>query len=188
MKKRCGWVPLDNELYVKYHDEEWGVPLYDDQKLFEFLILEGFQAGLSWLTVLRKRENFRNAFDQFDAQKIAAYDERKIADLLQDAGIIRNRSKIRAAVSNAQAFLKICEKEGTFSDYIWQFVEGKPVRNRFKSWQELPAHTALSDRMSKELKQWQFKYRGTTICYAFMQAVGMVNDHETGCFRYEEIK
>ena len=187
MKQRCGWVPLDNELYVRYHDEEWGVPLYDDRKLFEFLILEGFQAGLSWLTVLRKRENFRIAFDQFDARKIAGYGETKISALLQDTGIIRNRAKIMAAVTNAQAFLEIQKEEGSFSKYIWQFVDNRPLLNRFPSWKDLPASTPLSDKMSLELKKWGFKFRGTTICYAFMQAVGMVNDHETGCFRYKQL-
>ena len=187
MEKRCGWVPMDKPLYVAYHDEEWGVPLLDDRKLFEFLILEGFQAGLSWYIVLAKRENFRQAFDFFDPRKIAAYDENKIQSLLQDKGIIRNQLKIRAAVNNAKAFLAVQERHGSFCDYIWQFVDGKPVVNQYSSWNELPASTPLSDRMSEELSKWGFKFRGTTICYAFMQATGMVNDHEVSCFRHAQL-
>lgn len=186
-EQRCGWVPLDKPIYVAYHDEEWGVPLRDDRKLFEFLILEGFQAGLSWYIVLSKRENFRRAFDDFDPQKIAAYNEKKIQSLIQDKGIIRNQLKIRAAVTNARAFLEIQEKHGSFSDYIWQFVDGKPVVNHYTSWKDLPASTPLSDKMSKELSKLGFKFRGTTICYAFMQATGMVNDHEVACFRHDQI-
>ena len=187
MIHRCGWVPEDKEIYVKYHDEEWGVPLHDDQKLFEFLILEGFQAGLSWLTILNKRENFRKAFDNFDAQKIARYNQDKISELMNNAGIIRNKLKINAAVTNAKAYLDIVEKHGSFDSYIWQFTDGKPIINKFKSWKDIPASTELSDNMSKELNKWGFKFRGTTICYAFMQAVGMVNDHEVDCFRYEGV-
>ena len=187
-KKRCDWVPLDKPLYVKYHDEEWGVPLHDDRLLFEFLVLEGMQAGLSWYTVLNKRENFRNAFDNFDPQKVALYNEKKIETLLQDSGIIRNRLKIQAAVTNARAFLEIQAKYPSFDSFIWDFVDGKPIVNTFKSLKELPAKTPLSDTISKELKNKGFKFVGSTIVYAHMQATGMVNDHTTDCFRYEELK
>jgi len=187
MKKRCFWVPLDDPLYVAYHDREWGAPLYDDQKLFEFLLLEGFQAGLSWKTVLHKRENFRSAFAGFDPWKIARFDRQKIETLLQNTGIIRNRLKITAAVSNARAFIKIIERKGRFSDFIWQFTNGKPLVNYWRSEQEIPACTPLSDTMSKELKQWGFKFVGSTICYAHMQATGMVNDHTVDCFRHDEL-
>lgn len=186
-KIRCRWVPVDNPLYVKYHDEEWGVPVHDDRLLFEFLILEGMQAGLSWLTILRKRENFRNAFDGFDVVKVSQYDEQKIASLMQDAGIIRNRQKINAAVSNALAFLEIQSKYGSFDSYIWDFVDGKPIINRWKTLEELPASTPLSDNVSKDLKQKGFKFVGSTIIYAHMQATGMINDHTIDCFRYNEI-
>ena len=179
MKKRCGWVPMDKPLYVAYHDKEWGVPLRDDRKLFEFLILEGFQAGLSWYIVLSKRENFRRAFDYFDPGKIQS--------LLQDKSIIRNQLKVRAAVTNARSFLDIQETHGSFSDYIWRFVDGNPVINQYTAWKDLPASTPLSDKMSKELSKWGFKFRGTTICYAFMQAIGMVNDHEASCFRHAQL-
>jgi DNA-3-methyladenine glycosylase I len=186
-KKRCEWVPLDNPLYVKYHDEEWGVPIHDDRLLLEFLILEGMQAGLSWLTILRKRENFRAAFDYFDPRKIALYNEKKIGELMQNSGIIRNRLKITAAVQNAKAFLDVQAEFGSFDTYIWQFMEGKPIINQWKTLKEIPAKTPLSDTTSKELKKRGFKFVGSTIIYAHMQATGMVNDHTVDCFRYQEV-
>jgi DNA-3-methyladenine glycosylase I len=186
MKKKCGWC-LGDPLYEAYHDKEWGVPVKDDQTLFEFLTLETFQAGLSWITVLRKRENFRKAFDQFNYRKIAQYDESKIATLLQDAGIIRNRLKVRATVSNAQAFIKVQDEFGSFSDYIWGFVAGKPIQNQLEDYRKGPATTPLSDAISKDLKKRGFKFVGSTVVYAHMQATGMVNDHEISCFRYEEV-
>lgn len=186
MKKRCEWVGSD-PLYIAYHDTEWGVPLHDDRKLFEFLILEGMQAGLSWLTILKKRENFRRAFDDFDPEKIARYDHRKVQALLSDAGIIRNRLKIQAAIQNARAFLEVQEKFGSFDAYMWQFVDGKPRVNAWRTLAEIPTRTPESDAMSKELKKRGFKFVGSTICYAHMQAVGMVNDHTVDCFRYREI-
>ena len=185
-KHRCGWC-LGDDLYETYHDEEWGVPIYDDAKLFEFLILETFQAGLSWITVLRKRENFRKAFDNFDYTKVANYDQTKIDSLLQDSGIIRNKLKILATITNAQAFMKIQEEFGSFSSYIWAFVDGKPIKNNFKSINQLPANTPLSDAISKDLKKHGFKFVGSTVIYAHMQATGMVNDHEINCFRYHEV-
>ncbi len=185
--KRCGWVPKDKAVYLKYHDEEWGVPIHDDRKLFEFLVLESFQAGLSWLTVLNKRESFRKAFDNFDAEKVAYYDDDKVERLMSDKGIIRNRLKISAAVNNARIFLQLQEEFGSFDNYIWQFVEGKPIVNAYKNWKDIPTKTEISDIMSKDMGQRGFKFRGSTICYAFMQAVGMFNDHETSCFRYREI-
>ncbi len=185
-KQRCSWCG-DDPLYVAYHDEEWGVPVYDDDTLFEFLILETFQAGLSWITILRKRENFRKAFDQFDYKKIAKYGEKKYEELLQDAGIIRNKLKIKATISNAQNFMKIQEEFGTFSKYIWSFTDGKPIKNKFKSMKEVPATTELSDQLSKDLKKRGFKFVGSTVIYAHMQATGMVNDHTTDCFRYNEV-
>jgi len=187
LKKRCAWVPQDNELYIKYHDTEWGVPVHDDQLLFEFLILEGFQAGLSWITILKKRENFREAFDNFDPYKVSCYDEKKINKLMNNAGIIRNQLKIKAAVNNANAFLRIADEFGSFDSYIWQFVDGQPVINQWKTIDGVPASTDLSDKMSKDLKNRGFKFVGSTICYAHMQATGMVNDHTTDCFRYEEV-
>ena len=187
-KKRCEWVPVDNPPYVKYHDEEWGVPIHDDQLLFEFLILEGMQAGLSWLTILRKRENFRTAFDHFDPRKIARYNEKKIQELMQNSGIIRNRRKIEAAVQNAKAFLEVQAEFGSFDTFIWQFVEGKPMINHWKTLKEIPAKTPLSDTISKELKKRGFKFVGSTIIYAHMQATGMVNDHTVDCFRYQEVQ
>ena len=187
MKKRCAWVKND-PLYVEYHDTEWGVPLYDDRKLFEFLILEGAQAGLSWITVLKKRENYRKVFDLFDPKKVARYDKRKIRRLLNDAGIIRNRLKIESAVSNARLFLEVQKEFGSFSAYNWSFVGGKPKMNRWKSFKELPAKTAESDAFSKDIRKRGFKFVGPTIMYAHMQAVGMVNDHTTDCFRYRELK
>ena len=186
MKNRCQWVSND-PLYIKYHDEEWGVPVYDDRKLFEFLILETFQAGLSWITVLRKRENFKKAFADFDYQKVADFSEGKIQELLQDTGIIRNQLKIRAAVTNAQAFIKIREEFGDFSSYIWKFTEGKSVINKWNHIKEVPAFTPLSDVISKDLKKRGFKFVGTTVVYAHMQATGMVNDHTTDCFRYNHV-
>ena len=183
---RCEWSGND-PLYMEYHDKEWGVPVYDDTKLFEFLVLETFQAGLSWITVLRKRENFRTAFDNFDYHKIASYDDSKFESLLMDAGIIRNRLKIKATISNAQAFIKIQEEFGSFNKYIWGFVDGKPIQNSFKVLTDIPATTPLSDRISKDLKERGFKFVGSTVVYAHMQATGMVNDHLTTCFRYKEI-
>jgi len=185
-KNRCNWVGK-NLIYIEYHDTEWGVPLYDEDKLFEFLILETFQAGLSWITVLRKRENFRKAFDDFDYKKIAKYDDVKFNTLIQDAGIIRNKLKIKATITNAQAFIKIQEKFGSFSKYIWQFVDDKPINNSWKSNEECPATTPLSDKISTDLKKRGFKFVGSTVIYAHMQATGMVNDHTTDCYRYNEI-
>lgn len=184
--KRCPW-PGDSQIMVKYHDQEWGVPETDDRKLFEFLILEGAQAGLSWNTVLNKRENYRKAFDQFDPEKVARYKSKKIKTLLANAGIIRNRLKIAASVNNAQRFLEVREEFGSFAKYMWQFVDGKPVINKFRHISELPATTKVSDAMSKDLKQRGFKFVGPTICYAHMQAVGMVNDHLVDCYRYRQI-
>ena len=183
--QRCQWAT--GELSIAYHDQEWGVPLHDDRKLFELLILEGAQAGLSWNTILQKRENYRKAFDRFDPAKIARYDERKTARLLQDSGIVRNRLKIAAAVQNARAFLEVQAEFETFDSYIWQFVEGHPRKNRWKKPGEIPARTPQSDAMSKDLQRRGFKFVGSTICYAFMQATGMVNDHVQGCFRWSEI-
>jgi DNA-3-methyladenine glycosylase I len=186
MKSRCKWAGPE-QIYLDYHDYEWGVPVYDDRTLFEFLILEGAQAGLSWITILKKRENYRRAFDNFDPSKIANYDEKKIEELLQDPGIIRNRRKIEGAIDNARAFLKVQEEFGSFSQYIWGFVGGKPRVNHWTSHGEIPAQTSESQAMSRDLRKRGFKFVGPTICYAFMQAVGMVNDHTVDCFRYEEI-
>lgn len=185
--KKCGWC-VGDPLYEAYHDQEWGVPVYDDPTLFEFLILETFQAGLSWITILRKRENFREAFDNFDHEKIAGYSEEKIQELLQNPGIIRNKLKVRAAVSNAQAFIKIREEFGSFSDYIWQFVHGKPLQNTVIEYKLAPATTEEGNKLSKDLKKRGFKFVGPTVVYAHMQATGMVNDHEIDCFRYEEVR
>ncbi len=187
LKTRCRWAEND-ELLKKYHDEEWGVPLHDDTKLFEFLILEGAQAGLSWLTVLRKRENYRRAFDGFDAEKIALYKDDRVGRLMQNEGIIRNRLKIEAAILNARTFLKIREEWGSFDAYIWQFTEGKPKQNCWRTPEEVPTKTAESDAMSKDLVKRGFKFVGSTICYAFMQAVGMVNDHTIDCFRCSALR
>lgn len=181
---RCSWCGTD-PLYVKYHDEEWGVPQHDDQMLFEMLNLEGAQAGLSWITVLKKRNHYKEVFDNFDPNKIIYYSEDKINALMHDAGIIRNRLKINAVITNAKAFLDIQAKHGSFSTYIWSFVNGQPIDNKFKSMQEIPAKTELSDRMSAQLKKDGFKFIGSTICYAYMQAVGMVNDHVIDCWRYK---
>ncbi len=185
MKQRCEWCGND-PLYVEYHDKEWGVPVHDERQLFEMLILEGAQAGLNWLTILRKRENYRKAFDHFNAKKIAQYDKAKVAKLLADAGIVRNRLKIAATIQNARAFLEVQKEFGSFDRYIWQFVGGKPKINRWKNLKELPPKTAESDAMSKDLKKRGFSFVGSTICYAFMQAVGMVNDHVAACFRYRK--
>jgi DNA-3-methyladenine glycosylase I len=189
MKKpvsRCPW-PVD-DLYIAYHDLEWGVPAHEDRKLFEFLVLEGAQAGLSWHLILKKRENYRAAFDQFDPQKVARYTAAKIARLLGNPGIVRNRLKIAAAVQNARSFLSVQEEFGSFDRYIWRFTEGRPIVNHWRSMKEVPARTAESDAMSRDLKQRGFKFAGSTICYAHMQATGMVNDHLTGCFRHEELR
>jgi DNA-3-methyladenine glycosylase I len=184
---RCPWSGTD-EIYVKYHDEEWGVPVHDDKLLFEFLILEGFQAGLSWKTILYKRENFRKAFDNFNAEKIARYNKRKIESLLKNACIIRNKLKVNAAVTNAKAFLNILDKYGSFDKYLWQFTGGKVIKNKWKSMKEIPAKTKESDLMSKTLLKDGFKFVGSTICYAHMQATGTVNDHLVSCHRYKQVK
>ena len=186
-KQRCHWV-TDDAIYLEYHDQEWGVPVYDDQLLFEFIILEGAQAGLNWLTILKRRENYRAAFDNFDAEKIARYTEAKIKKLMANEGIIRNQLKIRSAISNAQAYLKIKEQFDSFADYMWQFVDGKPIINEWKSLKQVPATTKISDQLSKDLKKRGFKFVGSTICYAHMQAVGMVNDHLVACFRHHEVQ
>ena len=183
---RCGWTGLD-PLMIAYHDEEWGVPDYDDQRLFEKLLLDGAQAGLSWITILRKRDHYREAFDNFDPQKIARYDDNRIQVLLNNPGIVRNRLKVNAFINNARVFLDLKAELGSFSDYLWDFVDGIPLTNHFKSVSELPAQTPESAAMSKALKQRGFKFVGPTICYAFMQAVGMVNDHVTSCFRFHEL-
>ena len=185
-KNRCGWC-AGNDLYEAYHDEEWGVPVYDDKTLFEFLILETFQAGLSWITILKKRDNFRKAFDNFDYKKIAKYNATKVEALLQDAGIVRNKLKINATISNAKAFMKIQDEFGSFSKYIWDFVDGKPIKNKVDYYKNSPANTPLSDDISKDLKKRGFKFVGSTVIYAHMQATGMVNDHEVSCFRYDEV-
>jgi len=181
-KVRCGWC-LKEPIYIQYHDEEWGVPLHDDQKLFEFLVLESFQAGLSWLTVLKKRDNFRKAFAGFDAKKISKFNEKKVDALMQDAGIIRNRLKIEAAINNAKCYLAIQKEFGSFDNYLWSFVGGKPLVNKRKTMRDIPATTEISDAMSKDMGKRGFKFRGSTICYAFMQAVGMVDDHVDDCWR-----
>jgi DNA-3-methyladenine glycosylase I len=183
---RCEWAG-ENAIMQAYHDLEWGVPTHDDQKLFEFLILEGAQAGLSWLTVLNKREGYQKAFDNFDAEKIAGYNEKKINELINNPEIIRNRLKIRSAVTNAIAFLDVQKEFKSFDAYIWQFVDHNPIKNTWKNLAEMPANTPESDAMSKDLKQRGFKFVGSTICYAFMQATGMVNDHTVGCFRYNQV-
>ena len=185
-KHRCGWC-LGDPLYEAYHDEEWGVPTKDDASLFEFLVLETFQAGLSWITILRKRENFRAAFDHFDYTKIAAYEQEKIDALLQDKGIIRNKLKINASVSNAKAFIEIQKEFGSFSNFYWAYVDGIPIKNQLQNHKDAPANTPLSDRISKDLKKRGFKFVGSTVVYAFMQATGMINDHEINCYRYHEV-
>jgi DNA-3-methyladenine glycosylase I len=183
--QRCHWAK--GEMYIAYHDVEWGVPLHDDRKLFELLILEGAQAGLSWSTILNKRENYRKAFDRFDPKKVARYDARKVAQLLENPGIVRNRLKVAAAVQNAKAFLEVQDEFDGFDPYIWRFVDGHPKQNRWKTPGEVPAKTAQSDAMSKDLAKRGFKFVGSTICYAYMQATGMVNDHLHGCFRWREL-
>jgi len=185
-KTRCSWCGTD-PLYMEYHDSEWGVPVYDDGKLFEFLILETFQAGLSWITILRKRENFRKAFDNFNYKKIATYSENKFDELIQDAGIIRNKLKIKATISNAVSFMEIQKEFGSFSKYIWSFTNGKPIKNEWDDLTSVPATTELSDAISKDLKKRGFKFVGSTVIYAHMQATGMVNDHVKDCFRYNEV-
>lgn len=185
-KYRCGWC-IGDALYEAYHDQQWGVPVYDDNTLFEFLVLETFQAGLSWITILRKRENFRKAFDGFNYKKIANYQQDKIENLLQDTGIVRNKLKIHATVTNAQSFIKIQNEFGSFSNYIWKFVDGKPIKNAIHNYKNAPATTKISDALSKDLKKRGFKFVGSTVIYAHMQATGMVNDHEVNCFRYDEV-
>ena len=183
----CPW-PTDDRLMIEYHDTEWGVPVHDDRKLFEFMVLDAFQAGLSWRTVLHKRENFRKVFDNFEPEKIAGYTEEKIQELLQDAGIIRNKAKIRGTIENAGAFLKVKQEFGTFDNYIWQFTGGRTIQNNLNSLGEMPVSSPESDAMSRDLKKRGFRFAGTTICYAFMQAAGMVNDHLVGCFRHDITK
>ena len=187
MLKRCDWC-LKNDLYVNYHDNEWGTPVHDDRKIFEFLLLEGVQAGLSWLTVLRKRNNYREAFDDYDPEIIAEYGEEKIAELMNNAGIIRNKLKINSAVKNAKAFLRIQEEFGSFDKYIWNFIDGKPMQNSYKSLKDIPAETEISRIISKDLKKRGFTFVGPTIVYSHMQATGMVNDHLIDCFRYLELR
>ncbi len=186
-KTRCAWVN-DLPIYIDYHDCEWGVPIHNDRLLFEFLILEGMQAGLNWLTILKKRNNFRTCFNNFDANMIANYDQHKIDMLLADPGIIRNRLKIQATITNANAFLSVTQEWGNFSKYIWQFTDGKTIQNHWLNQQQVPKSTSLSDKIAKNLQQKGFKFVGSTICYAFMQAVGIVNDHTTNCFRHKELK
>ncbi|SRR5581483_4241767 len=184
-KTRCSWA--ESEMMIRYHDEEWGVPLHDDRKLFEFLILEGAQAGLSWSIILRKREDYRKAFDGFNPEKVARYDARKVKELLANEGIVRNRLKVESAIANAKAFLAVRGEFGSFDAYLWKFTGGMPITNHRKSSKEVPARTAESDAMSKDLRKRGFKFVGSTICYAMMQAVGMVNDHLVGCFRHREV-
>jgi DNA-3-methyladenine glycosylase I len=186
MKNRCGWV-TDDPLYLRYHDEEWGVPLHDDRRLFEFLVLEGAQAGLSWLTILKKRDNYRRALARFDARKVASFGPRDLKRLLADPGIVRNRLKLEAAIANAQAFLRVQKEDGGFDRFIWSFTGGTTMQNRWRSLQEVPAETVEAQAMSRALKQRGFRFVGPTICYAFMQAVGMVNDHVVDCFRHRAL-
>jgi DNA-3-methyladenine glycosylase I len=186
MRIRCSWANTD-PLYVKYHDVEWGVPLHDDRKLFEFLLLDGFQAGLSWITILKKRTNYQKAFDHFDPKKITAYDLRKVEELLANKGIVRNKLKIEAAIQNARFFLAVQKEFGSFDDYIWRFSGGKTIKNAWKTLAEIPAQTSISAAMSKDLKKRGFKFVGPTICYAFTQAAGIVNDHVVDCFRYHQV-
>ena len=187
-KPRCAWVPIGDTLYEEYHDTEWGVPVFEDRTIFEFLVLESAQAGLSWITVLRKRENYRKAFADFDPQKIARFSSKKVQQLLSNSGIIRNRLKIEAAINNAQRFLEVQKEFGTFSKYIWDFVDGKPIRNKWKKFSDLPVTTPQAEALSKDLKERGFKFLGPTVLYAHMQATGMVNDHTVDCFRYKETK
>lgn len=181
--RRCSWAGSDH-LCCKYHDEEWGIPVHDDRKLFEMLILEGAQAGLSWITILRKRENYSKAFDNFNPNLVSRYDSKKVKELLKNDGIVRNRLKIESAIQNAKIFLEVKKSFGSFDNYIWQFVDYKPVKNNYRSLKEIPAKTEASDRMSRDLKKRGFKFVGSTICYAFMQAVGMIDDHTSDCFKY----
>jgi len=187
MNKRCDWCGTE-PIYVDYHDKDWGVPVHDDRMHFEMIILDGAQAGLSWITILKRRDSYREAFDNFDAVKVSRYDDKKVEKLLTNPGIIRNRLKVNSAVKNARVFLKIQKEFGSFDDYIWQFVNHKTIQNKWKKMSELPAKTAESDAMSKDLKKRGFSFVGSTICYAYMQAAGMVNDHITNCFRYKEVK
>lgn len=187
MKTRCEWCGSD-PVYIDYHDQEWGVPVYDDQRLFEFLVLEGAQAGLSWITILKKRGDYRKAFHNFDIDRIANYQETDVSRLLANSGIVRNRLKIESAIRNARGVLDIQDKHGSFSSFLWRYVDGVPIQNKWISMEELPAKTAISEIMSKDLKKRGFNFVGPTICYAFMQAVGMVNDHTTDCFRYKQVK
>lgn len=186
-KIRCGWVKLENELYLDYHDKEWGVPVHNDKILFEFLVLESFQAGLSWELILKKRENFRKAFANFEVEEVARFQEKKILELLNDASIVRNKLKINATINNAQKFIAVQEEFGSFDRYIWRFIDGKPIVNKWKTLKQVPANTALSDKISKDLKQRGFKFLGTTVVYSHLQATGLINDHIVECFRYEEI-
>ncbi|MCU7916526.1 MAG: DNA-3-methyladenine glycosylase I [Candidatus Thiodiazotropha sp. (ex Gloverina cf. vestifex)] len=186
-KTRCTWAGSD-PLYQSYHDTEWSVPCFDDQRLFEFLILEGAQAGLAWITILRKRANYLKNFDDFDPRKVARYSQKRIEKLLQDPGIVRNRLKVESTVTNAKAYLLMQEKHGSFSDYLWNYVDGEPIINHWRAINQVPASTPLSDQLSKDLKKAGFRFVGATICYAYMQAVGMVNDHTTDCFRHSEVK
>lgn len=184
--KRCPWPT--NDLAIHYHDEEWGVPLHDDRTFFEFIVLDGAQAGLSWDTILRKRERYRRVFDNFQPEKVARYTQKRIEKLLQDPGIVRNRLKVESAVTNARAFLKVQDEFGSFDAYVWRFVDGKPILNRWKTIKDVPARTPLSDALSKDLKQRGFSFVGSTICYAFMQAAGLVNDHLVTCFRHKQLR
>jgi len=186
-QQRCEWTGKE-PIYIKYHDKEWGIPVYNDRKLFEMLILEGAQAGLSWITILKKRTHYRKVFDRFDPVKIAKYNKSKVNNLLTDAGIVRNRLKVEATVSNAKAYLELKKELGSFSDYLWAFVDGQPIENNWKTLKQIPSSTTESEAMSKALKKRGFKFVGSTICYAFMQAVGMVNDHTTDCFCYKQVK
>jgi DNA-3-methyladenine glycosylase I len=188
MKRRCEWAPEADPLYLAYHDEEWGVPSHDDRYLYEMLTLEGAQAGLSWSTILRKRDGYQHAFAQFDARKVARFDRRKVERLLQDPGIVRNRLKVESTVNNARRVLEVQQEFGTFDAYIWQFVDGEPIVNRWRRLADIPAETAESKAMSKDLKRRGFRFVGPTVCYAYMQGVGMVNDHVTSCFRYRELR
>ncbi len=186
VKKRCGWVPEDNALYANYHDNEWGVPVHEDRKHFEFLILEGAQAGLSWLTILKRREGYAQAFANFDPKKVAHFDEKKVEELMQNSGIIRNRLKIESAINNAKRFLEVQKEFGSFDSYVWGFVGGKPIQNQWKSHKEIPAVNDAAKLLSRDLKKRGFKFVGPTIIYAHMQAIGMVNDHTVDCFRYKK--
>ncbi len=185
-KKRCDWC-LGNELYTEYHDKEWGTPVHDDRVHFEFLVLESAQAGLSWLTILKRREHYRRIYDGFDVEKVARYDEKRIEFMLQDPGIIRNRKKIESSISNAKLFLDIVKVYGSFDSYIWSFTKGKVIKNQRKTLKDLPANTALSDEITMDMKKWGFKFLGTTIMYAHLQSIGIINDHLVDCFRYQEV-